>query len=448
MQKIYIRQFMAIQEAEIELENALLLIGEQASGKSTIAKLVYFFKSLRQDLVYLVYEKIDSDEALDTTFRKRIGTKFYNFFGSTRHLEDFEIKYFYSPQKYIALSLHPNKSLKIYFEPSLYQSIFFQDIKTIMQNMQRVSTRKDAYELVAFQSAVRELENFTSRLFEDNRIPLFIPAGRNITVNYPEQFKLEFYGGLRGDLLVQSRDDSQPPSVDLHLMIKFLEQTERIKARFDSNDFRGLIADKLSQEEQVDEHLLELALDKVNKILKAEYKQDQFSEKIFFDETHYVHLNKASSGQQEVIRILQDAFLVLLDKEKAFRVIEEPEAHLYPMAQNHLIEMIAMMLNSTGSQVIITTHSPYILSIFNNLLFATRVVNKDEKVRGQVGQIIPESCWLDPKKCSVYFLKDGSCESIFNLGTGLIDQNHLDEISEELGADFDDLYNIYGESLK
>jgi predicted ATP-dependent endonuclease of OLD family len=145
---------------------------------------------------------------------------------------------------------------------------------------------------------------------------------------------------------------------------------------------------------------------------------------------------------------LQDVFLVLLDQERAFRVIEEPEAHLYPMAQKHLIEMIAMMLNSTDSQVIITTHSPYILSIFNNLLFATRVVNKDEKVRGQVDQIIPESCRLDPKKCNAYFLKDGLCKSIFNPKLGLIGQNHLDEISEELGADFDDLYRIYGELLK
>ncbi len=444
MQKIYIKQFMAIQEAEIELENALLLIGEQASGKSTIAKLVYFFKSLPDDLVYLVYEEIDSDDDFIVAFTKKISDRFFNFFGSTRHLQDFEIKYSYSPEKYIALSFHPDKGLEIYFELGWDQSTFFQDVRAIVHDMRRSSDRKDTYELVALRSAVWKLASVTNELFEDNHTPFFVPAGRNSTITYPERFDDD----LRHDL-VQAMDDSQPHSADWYLLNEFLMQARKIKRRFEGNDFQSLITDKLLRREQVDEPLLELALDKVNKILKGEYRKDQSGgEKIFYDGENFVHLNEASSGQQAVIRILQDVFLVLLDKEMIFRVIEEPEAHLYPMAQKHLIEMIAMMLNSTDSQIIITTHSPYILSIFNNLLLATRVVNKDKKVRGQVDQIIPESCRLDPEKCNVYFLKDGSCKSIFNPKLGLIGQNHLDEISEELGADFNDLYHIYGELLK
>ena len=103
---------------------------------------------------------------------------------------------------------------------------------------------------------------------------------------------------------------------------------------------------------------------------------------------------------------------------------------------------------NTNSQIIITTHSPYILSVFNNLLFATRVVKKNEKTREEVNEIIPEECWLNPDVCNAYFLKDGLSESIFDPQTGLIGQNHLDEISEELGADFDGLYQIHGRSFK
>jgi len=50
MQKIVIKNFGAIPDAEIEIKNILILIGEQASGKSTIAKLIYFFKSIRDEL--------------------------------------------------------------------------------------------------------------------------------------------------------------------------------------------------------------------------------------------------------------------------------------------------------------------------------------------------------------------------------------------------------------
>ena len=49
MQKIIIDRFKQISHAEIELRDFLFLIGEQASGKSTIAKLIYFFKSLKQE---------------------------------------------------------------------------------------------------------------------------------------------------------------------------------------------------------------------------------------------------------------------------------------------------------------------------------------------------------------------------------------------------------------
>lgn len=52
MQKLMIKsQFMGVKPCEIELRRFLLLIGEQASGKSTIAKLSYFFQTL-PDAIY------------------------------------------------------------------------------------------------------------------------------------------------------------------------------------------------------------------------------------------------------------------------------------------------------------------------------------------------------------------------------------------------------------
>lgn len=56
MQKIIIKNFRQISYAEIEIKDFLFLIGEQASGKSTIAKLIYFFKSLKQDYFNLLYD--------------------------------------------------------------------------------------------------------------------------------------------------------------------------------------------------------------------------------------------------------------------------------------------------------------------------------------------------------------------------------------------------------
>jgi hypothetical protein len=113
------------------------------------------------------------------------------------------------------------------------------------------------------------------------------------------------------------------------------------------------------------------------------------------------------------------------------------------MAQKHLIELIAIVLNESNSQIIITTHSPYVLSIINNLLFATRVAQKNGAGINAVNTVLPEACWLNPDTTNVYFLNNGYCHSVFDEETGLIDQNSLDGISEELGADFEELYDIY-----
>jgi len=48
-QRIEIRNFRQIKHADIDINNIVVLIGEQATGKSTIAKLIYFFKRLKGD---------------------------------------------------------------------------------------------------------------------------------------------------------------------------------------------------------------------------------------------------------------------------------------------------------------------------------------------------------------------------------------------------------------
>lgn len=193
-----------------------------------------------------------------------------------------------------------------------------------------------------------------------------------------------------------------------------------------------MTTDYLTRESHLSERDVEYIQGKVEKILKGKYEMNDFGEVINLpDRQGYVYLNNASSGQQEVIRILQDIFLILLNGENTFRVVEEPEAHLFPTAQKHLIEMMTMLLNKTQSQVFLTTHSPYILSVINNLLFASMVQEQGDSLEQNQG------FFLRPAQTGVYRLKDGRIESIIDPETHLIDQNSLDEVSDELADEFD-----------
>ena len=65
-------------------------------------------------------------------------------------------------------------------------------------------------------------------------------------------------------------------------------------------------------------------------------------------------------------------FYYLLEGKPSCIILEEPEAHLYPDSQKYMAEALATFAH-VGSQVIVTTHSPYILGEFNNLLYAAEI---------------------------------------------------------------------------
>jgi predicted ATPase len=46
MQRLVIRNFGPIKKLDLKIKDFLVFIGAQASGKSTISKSIYFFKSL------------------------------------------------------------------------------------------------------------------------------------------------------------------------------------------------------------------------------------------------------------------------------------------------------------------------------------------------------------------------------------------------------------------
>jgi hypothetical protein len=151
-----------------------------------------------------------------------------------------------------------------------------------------------------------------------------------------------------------------------------------------------------------------------------------------------------SSGQQELLPLL-----LVLDvlaqghfPPSAF-YIEEPEAHLFPSAQGLLTEYLTILVNrKMATQLFITTHSPYLLAKFNNLLKAGTVSNTlGKKADSKIDAVVKKDRWIRPGKLAAYSIVDRRVQNLIG-EDGLIDGTYLDQASAITAQEFDALLEI------
>ncbi len=109
-------------------------------------------------------------------------------------------------------------------------------------------------------------------------------------------------------------------------------------------------------------------------------------------------------------------------------VIEEPEAHLFPTAQKEMLELIILMINATSSQVVITTHSPYMLSSANLLMYSSHV----EGDSSGNSSIIDRDYRIKANAVSSYLLSNHIAVDIMDRDTYMIKADRIDSISEDI----------------
>jgi len=412
MHRIEIKNFGPIKYFEAELKDLMFFIGPQASGKSTISKIIFFCRRL-PDLLLSSFEKAVEKELarfpllIDIVylhFKRSAGAYFGEIEGSfVYHINSQYSVHFQLSAKNTEVFM--SESLEAQLNPLLEQLKLFK---------QETQTTINYQEIVAAQRIFST--NIRAKLFElfaDNRFNMFIPAGRAgiaaLARQPPANVRgeiLDFTVELFLHLLHLVRNSSSIP------IEQWLEVAKRSGRFFD-----------------ISPELFGLTVEKVKRILKGEYRYQpqSMTEWLIFD-GKAIDFAHASSGQQEVVWILYILLKLLLEESSVFVVIEEPEAHLFPETQNQLVEFFGLFANAKpDNQLLITTHSPYILTALNNLIYAYQVGQKNPEA---VNQLIPKQFWIDPRRVAAYFVENGTVRSIMDDELQHINAEEIDRASD------------------
>ncbi len=377
-EKLIIKNFGPIKDVELDLRKINIFIGDQGTGKSTVAKVLYIVKNA------------SNNHGGNLSLRKR-GYEISDISEINKYRNDEFRADFIELLTSLDIYSYLNNASFINFSNSLCEVII------------------EGYE-IQFKPKAQKDEDIINK---NTNLNYYIPAFR------------ESYILLR---------NNYPAILNAKANLPFL--LNALGQYF--NNFR---------EKQLNFNY--------NSILNVTYSFKNGRDIILLENGQEITFEESSSAINSVVPMLvvtdgickemsQGNYRVLYPYNQPFITIEEPELNCFPLTQNEIIKHLIQKLTFNDNSdflcnLLITTHSPYILTSLNNLMYAYQVGQNSEV---EVEQIIPSKYWVNPKEVSCYLLKDGKAELIMDYNEGMIKAELLDGVSTLLNKEFDDLINI------
>ena len=395
---IKISNFGPIEHCELDVEQLTVLTGPQASGKSTIAKAIYFFRAIKDDILDLMTGQSSLDNLLDL-LNAKLNRKFKSLFGANNTFDiGMSIEYFYEKDKAEAF-------IKVYAIDSKDvlgkgASNFFKSGLRIEYGVDIISALSNIdYADVPLGKEKRELiECKLEKVFRDELKVFFIPAGRSTIASLADDIAAMFI----------SMDDWKLDNIN-HSTYEFVKFILKTRQWFSKVEHESSIIQQLS-----------------DKVLGAVYLYRNNEELFAFPDklnnSKYVKISSSSSGQQEAVWIFNVLSYFYMEGQKVFLIVEEPEAHLYPESQMHIADALAIFANTSNS-LMITTHSPYILGELNSLILGGQV--------SQTQKVVVNEARIKPGALNAFYVKDGTCNNAID-ESGLIMNELIDGAADEI----------------
>ncbi len=419
-ERLIIRNFAGLKKVDIELGWITLFIGPQASGKSICARSLYWFKSFISEL----NRSLDAGEDKRVFDVSRLNS-FKLYFPNLWRVEDDFILRYEIGELFVEVAQTKQK-LKLLYSPSIQTASAKR--RTQMRSVtskysMNIGTRPN---FTAIQPQLTERTQaygwWAVKIWalaggSPERHQAFVVAGRSI------------FSALQRTLLTFL---STNPITD-PLLQDFLREYEY--AREDQPQPNNLRFKKV--------------MPLVESILKGRVVTQKNEDVLVMADGRQVPLAYASSGQQEVFPLIL-FLLSYLDDYRRINAganvlyVEEPEAHLFPESQRAVAQLMASVYheNHVSLQYVITTHSPYLLASFNNLVYAQQLAetlrDQPDKLKA-LYKIVPKNQQLALADMRVYGFENGTAHSLIDKESGLLSADLLDSASDVTAEQFGDL---------
>lgn len=390
MKHLVIRHFGPIKEADMDLRRVNIIIGPQSSGKSTILKIACFCDWMERQIELTQ----NPDKYCDSNFFIENLIGFHKLEGYLQQetyirYENDAVSFDYSEKnkkctfKWNETKRWKYKRTKIAYIPAE------RNLVAAIPNWYQVNMNKD--NILDF---MKEWE-FARKAFLKGEQILDLPVKYEYNAyNQGDRIKLE--NGKELDLTVAS--SGLQALTPLYVMLRYLTSEYYKEAHTNV------------EQDMLRQNLHEVVAKECAGLTKGE--------------------------QQNIID-------TILTPHHTDLFVEEPEAHIFPSTQKSFVYSLVEMLNGNVQHTcFLATHSPYILTAFNNIILAGETMAMSKEKADKVSVIMPKRQTLCYDEVAAFEMSNGRNHSIMDEDFRLISADAIDAASQEISNDFDYLLNI------
>lgn len=450
--KLRVENLAKIKEAEVEIKNLTLFVGQNSTHKSYMAHIIYEF--------YKEVSNLKDNYGIFSRFGAFVSKKVQQHYKS-------EIKYLLSLKRELT---EETEAIQIDVDDWQHEECTQLKIFINKKDKKLVDFFNGVFDLLLTELTKKTNDSFNANkeilksLYIENRMEILNKEFLSITFATPlshfeednEEIGYKIVNNIVNsflDVLYKKLDNYHSSYYFPASRTGFVLTLDEIYAGIFRDKFRGQVSTTRLGEPTIDfiQTFADIKTGKINEknlfsFFDIDEKNSAASEKLINflenniikgkikeqknkqDYTHYyltingedLELHLASSATLETLPFI--VFLKNTKKiSKTFFVIEEPESHLHPKAQIQMARFI-VMLSNMGAKVLVTTHSDYILNEINNCIKLSSLEEKNELA-------------ISKDNVSAYLFKNEENETKVNalaIDRFGISNDNFDEVLDEL----------------